>query len=245
MSAPRDHRSRLREELVAAAARRGTAPTAATRSRRIGSMLVTAACIAVVAGVAATVALSRPAAADVFSVIVRDGEAMVTVDGLVEDPDDAAGELRNAGLDVSMIARPVPPSLEGAVVATTSEFGRLEADTDGTRVTAFRIPLDREGPVTIEYGRPARTGEEYHATEPVPECAAWAGTAVNDEVAADIAERWGPDIVLQEFNGSARTNLGLEDLYPGAAIVTILPLSANSVFVGVTDGSPPPPGLEC
>lgn len=242
-----DHRSELRRELVAAAARRASEPQGPllpSPVRRFGPLLLAAAVLLVVSA-ASVMFDSSPVAADAFGVTEMDGTVVVSVEGLIEDPEAAEEELRQAGLNASMVARPVPPSLVGAVVATTSEFGALDADSDGNRVTAFRIPRSETRPITIEYGRPALGGEAYAASEPVPDCADYVGRTLTARIRSEIADRYGPEIVWQEFGDVIRTEVRFDDLATGAAIVTVLPMSPDSVLVGVTDGSDAPPGVEC
>lgn len=236
--APGDHRTLLREELVAAAARRArpAQPAPARHKRRWPPALVAAAItVVVVLGTAVIAGTPRPASADTFRVAIRDGEVVVTVEGLVEDPDDAEAELRAAGLDATLSAQPAAPSLNGVVVATTSTFGPLDSESDGTRILAFRIPADERRPFTIEYGRAARPGETYVATEPVPACDHYAGKPLGDAVVAEIARRWGPDVSWQRQSGGAVTGVQAQDVGERDVVVTVVPLSPRSVLVRVTD----------
>lgn len=246
-----DHRSDLRRELLAAAARRietrerraAARRSAARRARRL--LAIAAVAISVLLLGAAVVAVVGPerAAADVFTITERDGTIIVTVDSLIEDPDQAAAELRRAGLDVALVETPVPPSLVGAIVAWTSDFD-VHTETNGVRITSFRIPQNGHSPITINYGRPATPGETYGASEVVPDCADYADRPLTDALIDDLRDSYGPEIVWREL-GNTRTGLTPDDLPASARIVTILPLSPESVFVSVTDGGPVPAGDGC
>lgn len=247
-----DHRSELRSELVAAAARRVEAPGPLLSARRPKSqrrrverlLLVAASIVALVGGL--TVGLDAdPASADVFELTTTETEVIVSVAGLVDDPASAAAELREAGLDVRMVGRPVPPSLVGAVTATSSEFGPLDAENDGTRIIAFRIPRSETGAISVEYGRPAVEDESYVATEPVPDCEDFAGQRPS-EVRAAVSERYGPKIVWQVLGTAVQTDVPLADLPRDGRVLMVLPIDPSTVLVAVADGGATShPEIDC
>jgi hypothetical protein len=252
-----DHRSELRRQLLDAAARRArdaatTAPTPADGPGRatgrrwaptVAVAVATALAIALAAGVLGTEA--RPAAADTFE-IERDGEDLVIdVVGRVDDPDEAARELRAVGQEVVLIGVPAAPTMVGVVVSASAEITEPRVEVRDGRVESIRVRRDQPHLLTIRYGRGATGGEAFEATESIPNCRSFAGEAITPERVQRIERAHGPQVRWQQVGAEGVGPVEESEIDDDATFLDILPLSGNTVMVVVTDGTPAPPGMAC
>jgi hypothetical protein len=247
-----DHRNELRRQLLDAAARRADAPTPtigagyATR-RRWPPIVAVAAAITVVTAFAIGFlgADARPVAADTFE-IQRDGEDLVIdVVGRVDNPADAALELRAVGQEVELIGVPAAPTIVGAIVSASAEIAEPKVEVRDGRVESIRVRRDQPGLLTIRYGRHATSGEAFEATESIPNCHMFAGEAVTRERVRRIERAHGPRVRWQQVGADGVAALRRSEIDDDAAFVDIFPLSGDTVMVIVTDGTPAPPGMTC
>lgn len=245
-----DHRSELRRELLVAAQRRHreTAATAARRTTRRLRVPVSAGLVLTL-GLALIAALARdapPASADVFKVTVQGQDLIIEVVGRVQSPSAAIAELEAAGIQAEVVPVPAAPSLVGQIVSAFTDFGDMDSETDGGRTTAIRISADVTGTLTLRYGRAAKPGEVYEATESVPDCGNYAGRTVTDGLRRTIGSTYGPNIRWQEVSDGIPSGIGEGVVSPAAEIIDVLPTATDAVLVIVTDGvSDPPPGMSC
>lgn len=240
-----EHQRALRQQLFDAATRRADE----RRRRRAWKRKLVSAGVVCAVAIAVTgvgIALNADVASARVFVVTEEGDSIVvSVEGAIDNPDQATRELQEYGIDAKMIARPAPPSLEGRLVGGFSRSGTMDLESDGTRVVRFRIPKSHNGEIGLEYGRKAQPDELYLASEPPPDCDEFSGLPLTDRRTAEIRSRYGPHVVWQEVGESVQTGVLEEEIAPNAIIVTILPWSSDTVMLGVTDGSQPPPGSEC
>lgn len=245
-----DHRSELRHELLVAAQRRNRmaveiARRRTTRRRRVP----VAACLLLALGlvlVAAVVRDAPPASADMFKVTVQGQDLVIEVVGRVESPAAARAELGAVGVQAEVVPIPAAPSLVGQIVSAFIDFGDMDSETDGGRTTTIRIPADAPGTLTIRYGRAAKRGELYEATESAPDCGTYSGRLVTDGLRRTIGNTYGPTVRWQEVSGGNPSSIEGDEVSPAAEIIDVLPTAQDVVLVIVTDGvSDPPPGMSC
>lgn len=245
-----DYRSELRRELLVAAQRRHrqTSATAARRTTRRLRVPVTAGLVLAI-GLALVAGLARdapPASADVFKVTVQGQDLVIKVVGRVQSPAAATAELGAAGVQAEVVPVPAAPSLVGQIVSAFTDFGDMDSENDGGRTTAIRIPAEMPGTLTIRYGRAAKPGEVYEATESVPDCGTYAGRTVTDGLRRSIGSTYGPNVRWQQVSGGTPSGIGGDVVSPAAQIIDVLPTAPDAVLVIVTDGvSDPPPGMSC
>lgn len=250
MTPPNTHRAELRRQLLYAAYRERQQPKVIRPDPpprlRLAAAAVAAAVLAVVLLGSFLVRDTRSAAADTFTFNVEGDELVISVVDTVEDPGDAAAELERRGFDVNMVAVPAAPHYEGEIISVASEMRNLRVEASDGAVHTIRVPTDSRGPLTLEYGRTASTGESYRATGSVRDCSQYADQQVTPVLRREIGERYGPKIRWQEVSDFGIVDLSAEDLAPEATIVDIIPLSDSSVLVIVTgESGQPPPGMAC
>lgn len=250
-----DHRSRLRDELVAAATRRTEAPHLSGRPGQARNDTLSRRLLGAAAAIVLVVALmvvalitvdERRAAANVFEVSRSGGDLVIEVVDVIDDPTEATRELANAGFSVRMRDRAAPPWLAGGVVAVHMSAGTAAVTTEGSRVTSFRIPGGADEPdVTIEYGRAARPGERYEVSDSVPDCATFSGEPLV-QVFDRLRTHYGPDVEIQEIGAAGAAIIDRDDVATDAEVIDVFPLAADAVLVIVTDGdASPPSGMAC
>lgn len=189
----------LEGQILNAAAREGR-----TRDRRRAARPLPriAAAAAVVAVVAAGVLVARPDTAAAGVEITREGpDLVVRLTDLESDPEEIERAVADAGLDISIVDKPVGPSLVGRFLGSSgTEMPPLLEVVEGdpsSGFTGFRIPANFDGSLTLRIGRPAVAGEEWailsDATAPgeVLACESVVGSTlaeVADVVASDGAQ---------------------------------------------------------
>ncbi|MDP1820458.1 MAG: hypothetical protein Q8K58_11305 [Acidimicrobiales bacterium] len=154
----------LGDELRAAATRRVAAVANGRRRRagRAGALLASGALGAIVL---LGLVHPPPAKADV-RVEHLGGRVHVTLVDVEQRAERIEAELREAGLDVSVVAVPVGPSAVGRFVGHVAD--RLPPEltmVDGGRSTfaGFSVPEGWAGQLDLQVGRVARAGETYAA----------------------------------------------------------------------------------
>ena len=235
----------LRSQLVRAAAAQEDVATPVETARR-RPLVLAAACVLLVGiiGGLLVATQSREAAAEVFEITRRDGEIVLSVIDVVDDPQSVVDQLsREAELEAEVFAVPVPDDLIGAIIAIGS-LGSLEpefdATTDGT-ITQIRVPEQGGGPLVIEYGRPAEDGEFYRATSSDPACARLFGKDLADAVEELDRLASSTQFQLNLPDGSARTEVPLDEIPEDARIIEVSFLGPNHLFVEVVTGELPEP----
>jgi hypothetical protein len=158
----------LREELLAAAARQIDAgrPIRPRPRLAVAAAGATTAVLAVAMGVLLTLSAPAPAQADV-RVEVEGGRVIITLVELEHRPERIQAVAQGAGLDVTVSAVPVGPSLVGRFVRSTGN-GALPPElhvlgTGPTTFAGFSLPEDWRGSLHLSVGRPADDGEAYVA----------------------------------------------------------------------------------
>jgi hypothetical protein len=184
-------RDQLGRELVAAARRRqGYGRVSGGRWPAIAAagVVATAALVVTVVLVGGLVR-TDPVSADVLAIGVVDTEVQIEVVSIVQDPDRVEAQLwSELGLDAELVAVPVPPELEGSIVAISSE-GTVTPELvvgDDRAVDRAVLPRGFTGFLIVEFGRRAEPGEAYEATTTDPICRELWGRS-SDQVAATIA----------------------------------------------------------
>jgi hypothetical protein len=182
----------------------------------------------------------------VFRVTVQGQDLVIEVVGRVQSPSAAVAELEAAGIHAEVVPVPAMPSLVGQIVSAFTDFGDLDSETDGGRTTAIRISADATGTLTIRYGRAAKPGEVYEATESAPDCGTYAGRTVTDGLRRAIGSTYGPHIRWQEVSEGIPSSISEDGVNPDAEIIDVLPTAPNAVLVIVTDGiNDAPFGMSC
>lgn len=186
--------------------------------------------VLIAAGLAVLWPHSEPAQA--FTITRTNGTVRVEVSDLVTNPDAAAAQLQDAGLNAGLRAVPVPDELVGFVVSLSVPDGLdVEITRENRDVTAFEV--EGAGYFTIEYGRPAAKGETYVATQSSVYCAAWRNQRVGDllsEIEDSIeAIRW------QMFTTSDYRLIEVQQPDANAFVQDVIPLSDRESIVIVSD----------
>lgn len=219
---------RLGQHLHNAAIERSTVPR---RHRSpVGAMSLAGA----LAVIAVTLVILWPQAdsAQAFTITQTNGTVRVEVSNLVTDPDAATAQLRDAGLNASLRAVPVPEELVGYVVSLNLADGvEVEMTRNNTGVTAFEV--EGSGFFVVEYGRRAADGETYVATQSSLHCAAWRDQRVGDilaEIESSIeVPRW------QMVNASTLQLTEVPGPDSNAFVQDVVTLSAKESIIIMSD----------
>lgn len=209
--------------------------------------LMLAAVFLVIVGAVGGLLLAVPsdkAAADVFEISRRDGEILLSVVEVVDDPQSIIDQLaEEVGLPAEVFAVPVPEPLVGSIIAVGS-LGTLEptfvGSADGT-ITEIRLPEDGSGPIIIEYGRLAETGEEFMATIPDERCASFFGLTIDGSLddLSELASAFQYQLNLPDQ--TVMTEVRLDEIPTGARIVAISFIEQDKILVEVQIGELPEP----
>ncbi len=213
MSASSSWDDALRAELVAAARRQQRRRRQRPRRAALGTVAAVL--------VAVTALALRPGEATAEILVERtEDRIVVTLLELQEDPHEAEAELRAAGFDVAIELVPAGPSAVGRFVGTTDSGGLptelVPAPGSGTSFTTFSLPVDWDGALRLQVGRPARPGEAYLGFsdalapgEPLA-CLPLPGASAAEAV-AEVADR--PVAVdFRRFDAPSTPALGPEEL---------------------------------
>jgi len=223
---------RLGQHLHDAATERAAVPQRQRQRHRSPALAMSL--TGVLAVIAATLVILWPRAepAQAFTITRTDGTIRVEVSNLVTDPDTAAAQLLDAGLNTKLRAVPVPDGLVGHVVSL-EVHGDFEVETtrDAEGVTAFEV--EGTGFFVINYGRPAADGETYIATESSLHCAAWRGLRVGD-IRSEI-ENSLETIRWQMFNTSDYLLTEVPQPDTNAFVLDVVPLSTQESIIIVSD----------
>ncbi len=221
---------RLGRHLHDAATERAAVP----QRQRHRSPVLAMSLAGVLAVVAATLVILWPRAepARAFTITQTNGTIRVEVSNLVTNPDAAAAQLQDAGLNARLRAVPVPDGLVGHVVSL-EVHGDFEVETtrDTRGVTAFEV--EGAGFFVVNYGRPAADEETYIATQSSLHCAAWRGRRVGD-IRSEI-ENSLETIRWQMFNTSDYQLTEVQQPDTNAFIQDVVPLSTQESIIIVSD----------
>ena len=248
-------RDQLRRDFAAAAHRLATPPIHAPSAGRVGRrgwrrvplLAAAAALVAVAMAVVAVGAFrAEPAAAGTFQVVREGRDMIVTVVGDVDvnNPGAAQAELDAAGIDATLVAFPVPPSLVGTIVSLSSPDVRVETQP-GTRprIAGARLVAGVTTPtVVVGYGRPPRPAERYVFTEPPPQCHALVGARV--DAARGALDALFPHGIEWHVIGQASAQPTTEPPADGR-IVTAMPIAPGRGAVFTVADGPVPDGAGC
>ncbi|MDE0804607.1 MAG: hypothetical protein OSA99_14965 [Acidimicrobiales bacterium] len=239
-----EHRTELRRQLVEAAARDNQRPGGRGRPPVLAVAVATTIAVAALAIMA--VQQSRPAGAEVFEVRTDNQSLVINVVGKVEDPRDAATELRGHGLEVDVVGVPAAPWLVGEIVAVASDDGEPAVEASGGLVRSVTVDASDPPKLTINYGREARGDEGYEATSSDPECADRAGSTLTDDAIASLRRTYGPRLRWQVADSQGIREAQEAELLPLSTVVDIVPTSPVESIVIVTNGvNAAPPGMTC
>lgn len=246
----------LRSELVAAAQRRHSDMPATTsrraRNPRSLPLRLVAASMTLLVAVAAVVVMRTGDAHAAVEVIRADGFVHVRLVDLETRPEEIVAAARDAGVDLTVSAVPVGPSMVGRFISlTATELPPEMIPTDDgavgstTHYTSFRVPEGFGGELRVHLGRQARPGEEWIAASDalapgeLLECQDLLGKRV-EELRGHVE---GLDATVRWFaispNDSSEV-MGDLDPYASWRAVRILGAGDGIVFIEVTpDGSWP------
>lgn len=233
-----DFKRELGQELVAAATRR--LPAGKRRQRPFGLAMRPLAAVAgfVVVAMTAVIAIGlarpEPASAQVFEITRTDGNIVIAVVDIVDDPQEAITQLQlEANIDAEIFALPVPTELVGQIIGIGSS-GDIAADTertaDGT-ISKIVVPENFDGALLIEYGRPAEPDEFYAGSLPDTVCAElWSKTP------GETIDRIQEISSVQRFEAVdernvTNTNVSFESIDPTYRLTRISFLSRDVVIV--------------
>jgi hypothetical protein len=231
-----DFERQLGRELRAAGHRRLQARSSNFWIRRWRPVALTAAvAAATLVAVLALAGLRPPAAtAHPFKVVhLEDGIRLDVID-VVEDPRSAEQELQDElGVDVEFVARPAPPELVDQVVSVSST-GTTSARPvfgDDGRAERFVLPREIDGRLSIQYGRPAQPGEDYHVTITSPACHELWAQAPRQAAArlAELSDNIRYNTVDSDYKHES--DVALDDIDPGYRLVDIMFLSQDELLV--------------
>lgn len=198
--------------------------------RARAAVMAAAACAVVAIGLTIIVSTDQDTV-DAIDVERMDDGVIVTVKDVVTDPADVERELRDNGVEVSLIGVPVPPYLVGQIVAErTGEEGLVSYTRNDRNVIVGMEIRSSLGPIELLYGRVAEPGERYLASDAPPECAAWRNqpvAAVGDQI-ADLF----PVIRWQEFSADG-TVRNLDAPAPDDLVMFVVPISAEETMAVV------------
>jgi hypothetical protein len=228
----------LRQALV------GAVPTKLARDRRRAAtrrVVVAMALLVAVLGTIVTVTLPDDRADASIEVEVRDGTMFVRLLDVESRPDEIVGELRNAGLDVTIELVPVGPSNIGRFVSMTSTESGIGHVSDSTHsFMSFTVPLGFAGKLRLGVGRRADPGEEWRAPsdatakDEVLECRILRGLT-----AAEAAREMADVPASVSWNavgiGNLEPGAELEAPYPNWRVVDVLSWSDGRVIVSLTE----------
>ena len=228
---------RLGRHLHDAAIKRSAAP------RRHRSPLPAMSLAGVLAVVAVILVILWPRAesAQAFTITQTNGTVRVEVSNIVTNPDAATAQLRDAGLDATLQAVPVPAELVGRVVSLSlQDDAEVEMTRNSKGITTFEVL--KTGLIIVEYGRRAADGETYVATQSSPYCAVWRDQRVGD-IRFEI-ENSHETIRWQMFNTSDNKLTEIQQPDANAFVQDVIPLSAQEAFIIMSDkeNSSQPPG---
>lgn len=236
----------LRAEIVDADERHHTA-TRPAHPRRTFRWFATAAAVAVlVAGAALT--LRPDTAAAGFEIIADDTGLTLRLTDLAARPDDVEHAAAEAGLDVTVTAAPVGPSMVGKFIGLNAtqlveQVTVTQGDTD-TGFTAFRLPLDYTGTVELRMGRPADPGEQWaalsDATAPgeLLACQDLVGQPLSDATAAAARTDAGTVKVMLLDTARWLTDTDIAK-HPDATVIRVTQRSDDEIVIdAATDPEP-------
>lgn len=229
-----DYQERLGRQLVAAAYRKRQ--QAETGRSGVPRLLILAVVVLVVA--VATVGLIaiplRPAAADVFVITRLEDEVQLAVVDIITDPAEVESQLENElNLTTELRAIPVPPQLEGKIIATGSTGDvspEVTFDVDST-IEQIILPEGFNGDLLIEYGRKSQSDEPYEATTTDPICSElWARTLAETKTRlAKLAVTVRYETI--DTDGFATIDVSASQIDPSYRLIDIAYLATDEVLV--------------
>lgn len=213
--------------------------------RRLTPLLVLP--VLVVCGTAGS-ALAATGSGDGFRISEREGSVAVKLLDSSVAPKAVEKALRERGVKVQVLARPVSPSLEGTWLGAhsgDSGIQRIVDEADRTRAV-LRKGADK---LTLDLGRHAEDGEIYDVSRNAF-CPGeiLAGSGIADLAPADaeaalavmgihVSWRVSTTTSVDPDGGHAAGNTGVVSEPPAGVITSVVPSSSQRVFVFVS-----PPG---
>jgi hypothetical protein len=214
-------------------------------NRRLLALLGTPVAVVVCAGSA--LAHSTDDDQRAFVVTERKGHVSVELLGASASAAGIEAALRDHGIRVKVVARPVSPSLEGTWLGANIRGSGLQGIVDLSDQTRAEVP-HRAKRLTLELGRRARPREIYDAASNAlcpGEALAGSGiadlppadaAAALDEMGIAVSWRFETTTSVDPGGGHSVGNTEVVSEAPDGVITSIAPASAKLVYVFV---SPP------
>lgn len=236
----------LRAEIVAADERHREATRPVPSHRTFRWFATAAAVVVLVAGAALSVRPDTAAAG--FEIIPDETGLTLRLTDLATRPDGVEQAASEAGLDVTVTAEPVGPSMVGKFIGLNAtqlveQVTITQGDPD-TGFTAFRLPLDYSGAVELRMGRPADPGEQWaalsDATAPgeLLACQDLIGQPLSDATAAAAATGAGTIKVMLLDTARWLTGTDIDD-HADTSVIRVTQRSDDEIVIDAASDPEP------